>query len=208
MLHIAISVLTPRTATLPSADACGLPPFTPCCYAVKHPPVHSFTLFLVQTALVGASLKHSGCSRKRKASHWSRCHQCVISLQKWLPSRTYLQSCESRWSDWTDCHAALKRQQCGYTTCNSWWPIDQYDTACFPVFDLKIDQSWWKRPRHQTRVSLKELTFISRSEIRCIQEQILLLFLFLFTTFYLVIHPDVVAVTDGVILHGGYGLCM
>lgn len=54
------------------------------------------------------------------------------------------------------------------------------------------------------------LTFISRSEIRCIQEQILLLFLFLFlfTTFYLVIHPDVVAVTDGVILHGGYGLCM
>lgn len=82
-------------------------------------------------------------SRKRKASHWSRCHQCVISLQKWLPSRTYLQSCESHWSDWTDCHAALKRQQCGYTTCNSWWPIDQYDTACFPVFDLKIDQSWW-----------------------------------------------------------------
>lgn len=69
MLHITISVLTPRTATLPSADACGLPPFTPCCYAVKHPPVHSFALFLVQTALVGASLKHSGCKVVKEKHH-------------------------------------------------------------------------------------------------------------------------------------------
>lgn len=117
MLCITVIAQRPRTAL------CWRlwPPhhLTPYYFAVKHPPVHSFAPFLVQTARVGASLKHSACEVVKEKHHIGP----VVSN---VPPRSTNSRRDACWSERTGCRGSC----CGYIKYQLVVPTDPCDTAC------------------------------------------------------------------------------